>query len=70
MVGEARAAVGFAEALAERGIDVRPIRPPSVPAGTARLRFTVTAALTEADVDAAVAAVGAALAESAAWPGA
>jgi 8-amino-7-oxononanoate synthase len=65
VVGDARAAVRFAEALSERGIDVRPIRPPSVPAGTARLRFTVTAALTEADIDATVAAVGKALAESA-----
>jgi 8-amino-7-oxononanoate synthase len=70
VVGDARAAVRFADALAGRGIDVRAIRPPSVPAATARLRFTVTAALTEAEVDGAVAAVGAALEESAGWPGA
>jgi 8-amino-7-oxononanoate synthase len=70
VVGEPRRAVRFAEALVVRGVDVRAIRPPSVPAGTARLRLTVTAALTEADVDHAIAAVGAALAESAGWPGA
>jgi 8-amino-7-oxononanoate synthase len=68
VVGEPRTALRFADALLARGIDVRAIRPPSVPAGTARLRFTVTAALTEADVERAIAAVSATLAESAGWP--
>jgi 8-amino-7-oxononanoate synthase len=69
VVGEPRRAVRFADALVARGIDVRAIRPPSVPAGTARLRFTVTAALTERDIDRAIAAVGQALEESTGWPG-
>jgi 8-amino-7-oxononanoate synthase len=68
VVGEPRRAVRFAELLVASGIDVRAIRPPSVPAGTARLRFTVTAALTDADVDRAIAATRTALAESGEWP--
>ena len=57
VLGDARAAVQMARLLAERGVFVQPIRPPSVPMGTARLRFTVTAAHSEADVAAALAAV-------------
>ena len=68
VVGGPRRAVRFAEALAGHGIDVRAIRPPSVPPGTARLRFTVTAAMTEGEVDHAVEAVGAVLAEATGWP--
>jgi 8-amino-7-oxononanoate synthase len=51
VIGEARAAVQTAAALRERGIDIRAIRPPSVPPGTSRLRFTVTAAHDASDVD-------------------
>jgi 8-amino-7-oxononanoate synthase len=57
VVGDARAAVDAAEALATQGIDVRAIRPPSVEPGTARLRFTVGAAHTESDIDKAADAV-------------
>ncbi len=68
VVGESRDALRFAEALAVHGIDVRPIRPPSVPPGTARLRFTVTAAHSDDDIDTLVAAVAAALREPVACP--
>src|SRR6201999_4469992 len=43
VIGEPRAAVAASAGLREAGIDVRAIRPPTVPAGTARLRFAMTA---------------------------
>ena len=55
----------MSNALRAHGLDVRPIRPPSVPAGTARLRFTVTAAHGPADIDRAIAIVGDVLAAGA-----
>lgn len=51
LAGEAQAALAAAEALFEAGIWVTPIRPPTVPAGSARLRITFSAAHREADVD-------------------
>jgi len=50
VIGDPAKAVRLAKGLREAGIDVAAIRPPSVPAGTARLRLTVTAAHGEADV--------------------
>ena len=35
----------------QRGFDVRAIRPPSVPEGTARLRVSVNANLSKVDLD-------------------
>jgi 8-amino-7-oxononanoate synthase len=61
LVGDAAQAMFAAKLLAERGIDVRAIRPPSVPDGTARLRFTVSAKHTERDVDLAAAAISQAI---------
>lgn len=43
VVGEEAHALALAEALGKGGIFVHPIRPPTVPAGSARLRVTVTA---------------------------
>ena len=57
MVGSADRACRIADALVERGFFVRAIRPPTVPAGTSRLRVTVTAAHTPADIDALAAAL-------------
>ena len=50
IVGDNEAAVALAKALWERGLWVPAIRPPTVPPGTARLRISVSAAHTEADV--------------------
>ena len=52
IVGEARAALALSDALEARGFLVAAIRPPTVAAGTARLRVTFSAAHAEADVDA------------------
>jgi 8-amino-7-oxononanoate synthase len=56
VVGEAQRAVAISKALEERGFLVMAIRPPTVPAGTARLRVTMSAAHEEAQVDALIAA--------------
>ncbi|MBE7499370.1 MAG: 8-amino-7-oxononanoate synthase [Verrucomicrobiales bacterium] len=50
VVGEATAAVALAGALRERGVFVPAIRYPTVPRGAARLRVTVSAAHTEAEI--------------------
>ncbi|MBP2635319.1 MAG: bioF [Firmicutes bacterium] len=44
LVGEAETAVRLTEELKQQGIILTAIRPPTVPAGTSRLRLTVTAA--------------------------
>jgi len=51
IVGANDAAVGLAQALWERGLWVPAIRPPTVPKGTARLRISVSAAHTAADIE-------------------
>src|SRR5204863_5330176 len=60
VVGPPERAVRLASRLREEGIVAPAIRPPTVPDGAARIRFTVTAAHSEADVARAVAAFGAA----------
>ena len=42
IVGGDAAAVTLAQALQKRGFDIRAIRPPTVPEGTARLRLALT----------------------------
>ncbi len=51
LVGENHKAVALSEALLRDGIMVSAIRPPTVPAGTARLRITLSAAHDEAQID-------------------
>ncbi len=57
VVGDSRAATAVSAALLAQGIWVPAIRPPTVPAGTARLRVSLSAAHTEADVDALLGAL-------------
>ena len=63
IVGDNTAAVNLAQALQQRGFDVRAIRPPSVPDNTARLRVAVNARLSEDDLDRFVDALGQCLRE-------
>lgn len=56
VVGDGGRVLQIAGSLEERGVLVRPIRPPTVPVGTARLRLTVSAAHPMADVERAVGA--------------
>ena len=50
LIGDNQQALALSDALRERGIWVAAIRPPAVPQGTARLRITLSASHTEADV--------------------
>jgi 8-amino-7-oxononanoate synthase len=50
MMGDETAALHAAETLLQRGLLVPAIRPPTVPAGTCRLRVSLSAAHSEADV--------------------
>jgi 8-amino-7-oxononanoate synthase len=60
MVGESDAALALAEALRREGVLVPAIRPPSVRAGTARLRATVMATHSDEDIARGVRAFAAA----------
>lgn len=50
IVGSDRHAVALAKALSARGYDIRAIRPPTVPEGTARLRVAISLNVTQAQV--------------------
>jgi 8-amino-7-oxononanoate synthase len=63
IVGTERAAMGLSEHLREQGILAVAIRPPTVPAGTSRLRLAMSASHSEADVERLIAAL------ASAWPG-
>ncbi|HXD16011.1 MAG TPA: 8-amino-7-oxononanoate synthase [Vicinamibacterales bacterium] len=64
-IGDNAAAIAVAEALQADGFDVRAIRPPSVPPGTARLRISVNVNLTDDLIDRFVPALASALAREA-----
>ncbi|MNE57450.1 8-amino-7-oxononanoate synthase [compost metagenome] len=50
MIGDSAQALRLSQMLRERGLLVTAIRPPTVPAGSARLRVTLSAAHSEAQV--------------------
>jgi 8-amino-7-oxononanoate synthase len=57
MLGSNQTALRFASALSGSGFSIRAIRPPTVPAGTARLRVSVNAGISTAELDAFVTAM-------------
>ena len=59
IIGSNEAALAVMEGLRAQGLWVPAIRPPTVPAGTARLRIALSAAHTAADVDELLAALAA-----------
>ena len=63
MVGSAKQALQLSEALAKQGIQVKAIRAPTVPANQARLRVTLSAVHSIADVDKLLVALKLILAE-------
>jgi 8-amino-7-oxononanoate synthase len=58
VIGEDRLAVSLAAKLRSRGYDVRAIRPPTVPLGTARLRIALTLNVTPAAIEGLFGALG------------
>jgi glycine C-acetyltransferase/8-amino-7-oxononanoate synthase len=60
VVGAPDAALGLSARLLDAGVLVTAIRPPSVPEGTSRLRATVMATHTDAEIDRAITAFAAA----------
>lgn len=58
LTGSSKKTMRFMAALLEAGIMVSGIRPPTVPEGTSRLRVTVTAAHTEAEIKQAAKTMG------------
>ena len=51
VIGDNDRALAVAQAMQAQGFDVRAIRPPTVPAGTARLRIAVNIGLDEPTLD-------------------
>ncbi len=60
IVGDPSRATALSDAAIERGVFVQAIRPPTVPAGTSRLRAVATAGHTETEIHAAATILGAA----------
>ncbi len=63
IVGSDTRAVAIAETLQRAGYDIRAIRPPTVPEGTARLRLTITLHTDEQQLAGVIDAIGTALRE-------
>jgi 8-amino-7-oxononanoate synthase len=59
LIGDSARALAASEALLERGLLVTAIRPPTVPAGSARLRITLSARHRPEDIDRLLDALGA-----------
>ncbi len=56
-IGDDERTMAMAAALQAQGFDIRGIRPPTVPAGTSRLRLSLTLNIVEADIAALAAAL-------------
>ncbi|HYJ78795.1 MAG TPA: 8-amino-7-oxononanoate synthase [Longimicrobiaceae bacterium] len=69
VIGAADATVSAGDALREAGYLVGAVRPPTVPAGTSRLRITLSAAHTDEEVDGLLAALAEVLPGSLPIPG-
>lgn len=61
ILGDDARTMAVAGALQANGFDVRGIRPPTVPAGTSRLRISITLNVSESEIDALAAALEEAL---------
>ena len=57
LIGSSSDAVMKAEELREAGFYVLPVRPPTVPQGTSRIRFSLNAAVTDEDMDSIIKAI-------------
>lgn len=62
ILGEERTTMALCEELLARGVYAQGIRPPTVPPGTSRIRFSLMATHTEEDIAQALEALGSALA--------
>ncbi len=68
IVGDAQAAVSASERALERGVFAQAIRPPTVPAGTSRLRLAVMASHTKSELREAAETLAAAIPPAAVAP--
>lgn len=50
LVGDSHESVRFSECLKRKGFYALPVRPPTVPEGTSRIRFSLTAQMTEVEI--------------------
>jgi 8-amino-7-oxononanoate synthase len=57
VVGDGERALSMEQALTQRGLDARAVRPPTVPVGTSRLRIICHATNTDAEVERLIAAL-------------
>lgn len=56
-IGESSKAILTAEELQRKGFYALPVRPPTVPEGTSRIRFSLTAAITVEEVESLINAI-------------
>ena len=57
IVGDNKTVIRLSGRLWEKGLLVKPIRPPTVPSGTARVRLSLTLSMTDADLEKAAGAI-------------
>jgi 8-amino-7-oxononanoate synthase len=57
MVGESREAIVVAKEMQRKGFYLLPVRPPTVPEGTSRIRISLTAGVNDSEIDNLIAAI-------------